>query len=749
MLGSTISHYRVLRQLGRGGMGEVYEAEDLTLGRRLALKFLPESSAPRAETWERFQREARVIAALNHPHILTIYEIGNDAARSFIATELVEGKTLRELLMSGPLPETQAIPVMRQILEALKAAHAAGIIHRDLKPENIMVRSDGYVKVLDFGVAKLRPGTFDSTTVDASITQAGEMIGTALYMAPEQLRGETIDARADIFAAGIVFHEIVTGKYPWQRDSVLDTLHAILHDEPDSESSLAGDLAVPIFTALCKQPSQRYPSAEAMLAALEKAGSGMALHMPAQPSPPSIAVLPFSFLGEAEDKQALSLGFADALITTLGTLENVIVRPTSAILRHSETHNAIDTANALRVRYVLHGNIQKIGNAWRVSIQLFDAQANRIVFAEKYDFSMAGVFEIQDEISRRVALSLERRLGSGATQARYSRNTQAYDDYLHGLRNSYGDVQVTLEKAVQDFSRAVASDPGFALAHAMLSQVCLTLYFGHDPRRHWLAQAESACRRSLELDPGLAEALMAKAYITWSPAKNFQHREALYYLQQALARQPNLDHALNRLGTICSHIGRMPESLAAHRKAQQVNPFNFGFYNSTQTLLWSGQWQEAEPLVERWVAENPHNKYAYWVRPQPALFSGDIETATRLMGDALRRCPDDPMFISLEGLLCAWRGETEAALRCVQRSCESPQWFGHTHHTHYQIASTYAVLGKTEEAMAWLERAVDSGFPCWPLFRLDPSLRSLHSVPRFVELVDGLEQEFRDIDLAL
>lgn len=750
MIGTNINHYHVLRQIGRGGMGVVYEAQDQRLGRRLALKFLPESAAADPNAWERFQQEATTLSGLNHPHILTIYDVGSVDGRDFIATELIEGATLRERLEQGPLPLLEAIKVTRQVLEALKAAHLAGIVHRDLKPENVMIRNDGYVKVLDFGVAKLiAPRSCpELPTQTGNLTSLGEFVGTPQYMAPEQLRGEAADERTDLFALGILFYEMLTGKHPWQRSNSLEVLHGILYDEPDL-SAFDPNIASVLNSALQKQPSRRFQSAAEILEALQNDVPASASAVPRADA--SIAVLPFRLLGGMEERQALSLGFADALITALGTLNNLIVRPTSSIIGHTETADPLRTARELRVRYILDGAIQKLGSDWRVSIQLFDADSNRIVFSHKYDFTMAGIFEIQDEISSRVAIALQTKLGTvpQTTRERYSKNTQAYNDYLQGLRFSYGEGKDLLERGSESLQRAVTTDPQFALAHAMLSQVSLTLYYGHDPRRQWLMQAETSCKRALELDPDLAEALMAKAFIVWSPAYNFQHREALVYLQRALSSRPNLDHALNRLGTICSHIGHMRESRAAYLRAREVNPFSKASQGIAQTYLWSGEWDLAAAECDKWIGESRENKYAWWIYPQPALLSGDIVTAKSRMAEVIQNTAPDPLFSSLEAMVHAWSGEREPALNCIHKSCESAQSFGHNHHIYHQIASAYSLLGEGEKAMPWLERAVNTGFPCWSLFRIDPSLEQLRSSRRFQELVSSLEEEYAPLKIDI
>ena len=746
MIGQIVSHYRIIERLGEGGMGVVYKAEDSHLGRFVALKFLPDEVARDPQSLERFRREARAASALNHPHILTVYEFASEVGREFIVTELIEGKTIRALVCNG-LPATKAVEVVRQVLEALKTAHQAGIVHRDLKPENIMVRSDGYVKVLDFGLAKL-PFTRFNGEETASLTSDGQLLGTVLYMSPEQARGEAADCRSDLFSMGIVLYEMLTGTHPWKRKSPLDTLHAILYEDPPA-ADFGPYLAPILHKALRKSPSERFQSAEEMLASLSGSGS-LAAISPTFRSEPSIAVLPFVFLGPVEEKEALSLGFADALITTLGSVRNLIVRPTSAILNYQGGSDPSSIARDLAVQYVLQGNILKLGTQWRVSIQLYDAESRKMVFSQKYDFTQSNVFEIQDEIGARVASSLERKLGVPLpARDRYSSDPQAYDDYLKGLRASYRDILEPLESAAELFSRAVQRDPEFALAHAMLSHTALALYFGYDPRRTWLMKAETHCQRALQLDPELAEAIMAKGMILWSPSRNFQHSEALACLEKALNLQPNLDHAWNRAGTICTHVGRIPEAIAAFGKSRRVNPFNTAHHSVVQAFLWSGDYGRAAAELEVWKSASPESKYVCWYLPQPALLMGDFDLAGRQLRESLERFPGEPLLVTMEGLLQAFRGNSGAALDCAQRACRFPDSFGHTHHTYYQLAGIHAVLGDTAQAMQWLERSVESGFPCWTFFRIDPSLTNLRLLPEFQSLTSGLEKEFSSLPIHL
>ena len=739
IVGQQLGPYHVLGTLGAGGMGDVYKARDTRLGRNVAVKISREQFS------ERFSREARAISSLNHPNICTLYDVGPN----YLVTELVEGETLLDWMKRAPAVE-RCFDIARQVLEALRAAHRAGFVHRDLKPANIMVRFDGYVKVLDFGLAKQIPAgpvlqTEGITTIDLSLP--GQILGTVRYMSPEQILGQEVDQRSDLFAFGIILYEMVTGQHPWPRESPVDTMHAILHDDPPPIQATEGmEFAPIVLTLLRKSPSERYPFAEAALEALAACaageGSGSATLASAKPLT-SIAVLPFVFLSEVQESKALSLGFADALITMLGSLEDMTVLPTSAILKYGAGTDPAHICRDLGVSHVLQGNVQKMGARWRVSMQLFDGMTQKITFSEKHDFVREDVFEVQDEIGRQVVESLQSQfpLVVPKSRDRYSSDPEAYDEFMLGLRESYSDLRETIESAAQHLSRAVECDPKFALAHAWLSYVSMNMHFSFDPRPARLEQAEHHCRRALMLDPELPEGHLARAFILWSPAKSFQHTDALAALEQVLVTRPNFEQAHNRIASICLHIGRLREALTAHQQAQRSNP-----KTRSGTLeffyLYSGDFARAEELGEAWVQERPGATYALFFHPQPALLTGNLDLAEQRLATALKQLADEPLITSLQGMLYARRNQSGLALECVRRALDFPRSFGHTHHTYYQIACVYAVIGETDKAMAWLERAVDNGFACWPFFLIDPHLESLRPEPEFKRLVADLERKY-------
>ena len=738
--GARLGPYQIVGLLGAGGMGRVYRGLDTRLGRAVAIKVSAEQFS------DRFEQESQAISALNHPHICTLYDVGPN----YMVTELVEGETLRDWLKRGPRVES-SIEIATQVLEALRAAHRAGIIHRDLKPQNIMVRFDGYVKVLDFGLAKRMPASpsfLEGNTASLGPTLPGQIVGTVAYMSPEQILGQNVDQRGDLFAFGIILHEMLTGQHPWPRTSHVDTQYAILHHDPPSVETADPGLAAIVRRLLSKSAAARYPSAEAVLEALAECaerthtGSAAALVPEAKPLT-SIAVLPFVFLNDIEDRQALSLGFADALITMLASLEDFAVLPTSAILNCAAGTEPAQTCRSLGVRYVLQGSVQKLGPRWRISVQLFDGTTQKIAYSEKHDFVREDMFEVQDEIGGWVVESLQTRFSRPVTKARdrYSTDPEAFDEFMTGLRESYTDREETLRSAERHLSKAVERDPEFALAHAWLSHVSMQIHFEIDAQRTWLEKAEHHCQRALALDPGLPEGHWARSAILWSPAKNFQHAEAIAALEQVLAARPNFDRAHNRMAAICGHIGRFREARIAHDRAMRSNPKNRS-YNLEWIYLCSGDFARAEEAAQALLKEAPASWNAAILSPQAPLMTGDLNLAAQRLAAALKLFPRDPFLLSQQGTLHARRQEPAAALECVRQALDLPITLGHAHHVYYQVASVYAVLGETEKAMAWLERSADTGNPCWPMFKLDPHLENLRPEPRFQQFVANLEREY-------
>ncbi|MDQ6769182.1 MAG: protein kinase [Gemmatimonadota bacterium] len=745
--------YEIEREIGQGAFATVYLARDLRHDRLVAFKVL--NADPTSENSElRFLREIRLLAKLQHPNILPLIDSGHAEAMLYYVMPYVKGESLRDRIhRERQLAVESAIAITREAADALACAHEQGIIHRDIKPENILL-SAGHSMIADFGVAR----AIDVAGV-RQLTRTGlGGPGTPAYMSPEQMLGDgQIDQRSDIYSLGCVLYEMLTGKPPFHGEGGFVKRFT---EPPPLPSTLRLDLPETleriITKALARDPGDRYPTAAEFgkaLAAPAQFAAALVSARAVQPIPDhsrlaSVAVLPFIFLTDVDNSRALSLGFADALITIFGNLEDVIVAPTSAILNYAAGAEPAQVCRDLRVRHALQGTVQKLGSHWRVSIQLFDATTHKITLSEKHDFMLDNMFEVQDEIGRRVVESLQTRfpLAVPRSRDRYSSDPEAYSEFMAGLRESSSDQQDTLRSAAEHLSRAVERDPDFALAHATLSFVSMNMHFQFDPQHTWLQRAEEHCRRALALDSALPEAHLARAWILWSPAKNFQHAEAIAALEQVLVARPNFERAHNRMATICQHIGRLQEARSAHEQAQRANP-KTRTGNLEYFYIYSGDFERAEEAAEAWLRERPGNMYALGTCILLLLLNGDLELAEQQLAAGLKQLPDEPWLLTLQGMLYARRRKTDLALECVRRALDYPRSFGHTHHTYYNIACVYAVLGETDKAMGWLERTVDSGFACWPFFHVDPHLESLREEPTFKRLVAELELTYTALEI--
>lgn len=468
-------------------------------------------------------------------------------------------------------------------------------------------------------------------------------------------------------------------------------------------------------------------------------------HLSLRDERPALAVLPLCVLGDITDDKGVCLGFADALVSRLGNLQGVDVLPTSAMLNVPAEMSASDVGSRLGVRFVVHGAIRESKGQWRLSLQMYDTHLQGAGFTRKCDLDVDRLSELEDEIARQIAGALNRPLQPQPVQRlRYSKDHFAYAEFVRGYGLSSSGDAARLEEAIQHLGNAVTRDPGFALAHATLSLACATRHFEFDPVTKWLEKAEFHCRRALELNPELAEAHVANAFLLWGPSKNFQHLDAIAELRRALSLQKNLPHAYNRLGTILAHIGLLDHAREIYERGRPFQPNKAVNHSIVQVYIWNREFDLAREEIQAWRTENPGNKYAIYFAPQPALMTGDLKEAKALLDEAVQLFPEEPLIVSLLGVYWALAGKAEQALECVTRACGTAKSFGHAHHTYYQIACISALLGRREVAFEWLERSVNSGFACWPLFLKDICLQDLQMLPEFEILVSSLQSKYPD-----
>jgi DNA-binding winged helix-turn-helix (wHTH) protein/tetratricopeptide (TPR) repeat protein len=459
-----------------------------------------------------------------------------------------------------------------------------------------------------------------------------------------------------------------------------------------------------------------------------------------------IAVLPLLLLEKATDDQGLCLGFADALVSLLGNLSGVDVLPTTAVLNLPLDRTPSETASRLGVRFLVHGAIQMSKGQWRLSLEMLDTYLRRSCFTKKCDIDMDRLASLEGDIAKQITRALNRPYTAATVERppRYSKDPMAYAEFMRGYRiTASGDASM-MDRASHHLTNAVTRDPTFALAHATLSFACTTRHFEFDPASVWLEKAEFHCRRALEIDANLPEGHVARAFLLWGPSKNFQHLEAIADLKRALTLQNNLPHAYNRLGTILAHIGLLDHAREMFERGRPFQPNQAVSPSIVQVYVWGQEYDRARQQIRLWRAESPGNRYSLYFAPIPAMMTGDWKEASYLIDEALLLVPNDPLIISLQGLLHALMGNGEAAIDCVTRACSSPKSFGHAHHSYYQIACTLALTGRRETAFEWLERSVSTGFACWPFFLKDPCLAILRSLPEFELLITALQAKYPD-----
>jgi len=596
VVGRTVSHYRILDRLGRGGMGVVYRAEDTRLGRQVALKFLPAEVARDWQALERFEREARAASALNHPHICTIHDIDEAHGQPFIAMELLEGETLARRIEEKRLTAEEILRLAAQVADALVAAHAERIIHRDIKPMNIFVTRRGDAKVLDFGLARwLREdaraletsGTTrqPNVTVDLSLTGHGTVLGTAAYMSPEQALGLELDARTDLFSLGVVLYEMATGVRPFQGDTPAALFDEILHKVPDARARLATglppDLGRVIDRALEKDRAARYQSASDFLADRRGLAPDRDRRVAAgrlaveSPRARSVAVLAFDDMSPGKDHEHFCDGIAEELITSLAKIKDLrVVARTSAFFFKGKAVDIREIGEKLRVDAVVQGSVRKSGNKLRIAVQLVNVADANHLWAERYDRESKDVFAIQEEVTAaiiehlKLALVPEERLG---VFRRRTDNLEAHNLYLKGRHYLWMDSSHGFEEAVRIFEQAIEQDPNYAQAYWGLSQAHVhTAFWGSVPPSDACRKAKICARKALAIDPSLGEAHGALSYVYLFHDWNVKAAERA--AREAVRLSPNSSMGHAYYAWFLFLTKRFDESVTEALKAQSLDP---------------------------------------------------------------------------------------------------------------------------------------------------------------------------------
>ncbi len=714
MIGSALAHYRILSPLGTGGMGEVFLARDTRLERDVALKLIRGEFAADGERLARFEREARAIAALNHPSIVTIYAIEEDSGRRFFTMELVEGRTLREVTPPTGLPAPELLRVGVALADALHAAHARGVVHRDLKPANVMISHEGRIKVLDFGVAKLDVSGLSTATAvgpaaDLGATRPGAVVGTAGYMAPEQMKGQPVDARANLFALGVVLFEAASGRHPFPGEDAWARTAAMLTQAPFPLERLRPDLPIALGRLLerCleREPAARPPGAAAVRDELEEITRQVGT---ATGRGHSVAVMPFANLSAAQDQGYFCDGIAEELLAVLARIEGVrVASRTSAVHLHHQRLDIRDIGRQLNVNAVLEGSVRKAGERLRITAQLVDVASGYHLWSERFDRTLDDIFAIQDEIAARTAEAL-RGVLTAQDEALLRRerreDPRAYDFYLRG-RKLLDQLLITrFEVAREMFRKAIEIDPQFARAWANISLTHAYEYTWSGRRPEHLEAALAAARRAVELDPDLAEGRAAAGFAL---AYGDRFEEAKGHFERGLEIGPASWEANFLYGRACWAQGDMIRAAELFARATEIAPDDYQAPAlAVQPLLESGQPERAQRFA-RVTVERARQR--------------------------VERHPDDGRALYMGAIALQRLGEIERAREWARRAAETAPPEDVT--TQYNLGCFYARVGDCDKALERLEQCVSlaGGFREW--IAHDRDWDSLRGDPRFEELV--------------
>jgi len=750
--GTRFGPYEILAPLGAGGMGEVYRARDTRLGREVAVKVLPEEFASDPERRARFEKEARVLAALNHRNVVAIYDVGEADGRMFLVSELLVGATLRDTLVRGGSGGRRAAAIGAEIADGLAAAHARGIVHRDVKPDNVVVARGGSPKILDFGIARNEapdaPAAAEGTTVGPA-TVEGTVVGTPAYMAPEQARGTRCDARTDVFALGTVLFEIATGERAFGGATAVDTLAQVLTSDPaarlTARSDVTPEMARIVGRCLEKEPDSRFQSMADLAFTLRlEAGEHGARDRRPEPARPeseetaTIAVLPFANRSADPENEYFADGMTEELIGALARVPRLrVASRTSVFALKGRFQDVRALGRELGATAILEGSVRRAGARFRVSAQLTDVADGYHLWSDTFDGDLEDVFAVEDAIAGRIAGVLRERLGLDDSSApsprrRETPNVHAYQLYWQG-RHLWGKrTPETRTRAVGYFEQAIAADPGYARAYSGLADCFLERGGLSLPAVEVASRARAAVMRALELDDTLAQAHTSLGRILLYYDRDWAGAEV--ELRRAIEIDPAYAEGHHSYSHLLLPAGRVAESLAESMRAREIEPLDLGINTHLGWhFLYSGDFDRAADHCRFAIEIDPGYFYSHFYLGMALEQQGDLAGALGEIEEAVRLSPESGEAESERIHLLAALGRTaeaRGALAVLERRTSSS--------IHYEIAVARMGLGDRNEAFAALAAAAAGREERIVDVAIDPRFRGLHGDAQFRGLVAGV-----------
>jgi TolB-like protein/Tfp pilus assembly protein PilF len=782
LIGRTLGHYRVLEQIGAGGMGVVYRAHDHQLERDVAIKVLPSGVLADEAARNRFRKEARLLVKVSHANIETVHQFESCEGIDFLVTEFIPGVSLDAKLAAGPLPEKEVAHIGVQLATGLQAAHQQGIIHCDLKPANLRLTPEGQLKILDFGLARLSTAEGQAASL-ATLTRSQEITGTLPYMAPEQLRGERADPRTDVWAIGAVLYELATGKRPFDAKLSAALAADIIHKSPPSPRQLRPDLSEELVTivlkCLEKEPGKRYQSARELALALQALTSPGSAPQPALPRGKrravlaaalvlaaglvlayyggsrsrkpatgeriTLAVLPFNVLTGGEDIAFLRVGIADAVITKLSNVGQLRLRPTSAVLRYEKADtDARQAGQSLGADYVATGTVQRMGARFRISAQLIRVNDGAPTWGDHYDLARSDLLGLEDTIADRISAALQVNISSAERERlyrRYTSNPAAYEMYLKGRDQLARFTTESTLAAVAAFEAALREDPQYALAHAGLAMACALMrirFASAGQMASWEERSRQEAKQALQQDANLAEAHEAMAAVY--RYGEFDWDRVIAESREALRLNPSLDMPHYYVAVAFYHLGLPGQAEPEVRAALDVNPTTRAEALRVRGMvaLFSGRFAEAEQFFAE-LAHTSSGALADYGLARTLYYEGRsreaIATLSAVRGGAEAQARAQA---GLAALLAAQHQDQQA--RTLLRKVTAGDIMDH--HIAYDVASGYSQLGEVDQGRSWLTRAAKTGFPCYPWFEHDPLLKPLRDDPASRALFQTLRESW-------